>query len=105
MMATFAEGKYAYGFCDRCGWRYELAELREEVVNGKPVGNRVCASCEDPDHPQNFIRLLKVDDPEAIQNTRPDLSLDESRSLWGWPTVYTPSSKCELGEFFVTTNA
>lgn len=78
---AFASGKYAHGFCDRCGWRYPLDQLREEIVNDARVGNRVCPECYDPDHPQNHIGKVDTSDPQSLRDPRPDQGLDESRTL------------------------
>ena len=51
-MTQFAEGKYAFGFCDRCGFRYDLKELKGEVVDTRLSGFLVCPECFDQDQPQ-----------------------------------------------------
>jgi hypothetical protein len=65
-MARFASGKYAWGFSDRSGFRYRLAEMRTEW-NGLRVG---------PDefetkHPQLDAPNVGAD-PQALYNPRPD---------------------------------
>ena len=37
-MVKYANGKYAFGFCDRTGFRYDLKDLRREFVGGNPTG-------------------------------------------------------------------
>ena len=69
---TKARGKYAYGFCDRSGFRYDLHDLVYEFRNGVRNGLRVGKDMVDPDHPQNFIGRIKFDDPQSIQDARPD---------------------------------
>jgi hypothetical protein len=103
-MTAFASGKYALGLCDRCGFRYELNSLKEEISNGKPTGMRVCSDCLDQDHPQNFVRLLKITDKEALDNSRIDPSLAASRALWNWNPVghETMEIEIELGLVTVT---
>jgi hypothetical protein len=86
-MAQYANGARAPGICDRCGQRYRLHDLREESVSGVPRGNRVCPSCWDPDHPQNFLGQVPVTDAEGLESPRPDISLDASRRLFGWNPI------------------
>lgn len=87
MAQAFAAGKKAFGFCDRCGFRANLRELKGETVRGKPKSNRVCRTCWDDDHPQNFQGMQDMSDPQALRNPRPDLSLAQSREIP--PTQYT----------------
>ena len=63
---TTARGKYAYGICDKTGFRYKLNELVFEVRNGIKTGLRVGKDVADPDQPQNFIGLVKINDPQSI---------------------------------------
>lgn len=70
----FARGARALGICDRCGARFLLATLREEVVMGRPKNNRVCDSCFDPDHPQNWLGATPIVDPQALRFSRPDIA-------------------------------
>ena len=69
---TYAKGKYAFGVCDRTGFRYPIAELVYEFTNGKKNGLRVGRDVADQDHPQNFIGQIKSDDPQSIIDARPD---------------------------------
>jgi len=78
-MAQYARGKYAFGFCDVCGFRTPLSEMRENVFNLKPTGIRTCRTCWDPDHPQLQVGRYKVFDPQSLQNARPDSALAASR--------------------------
>lgn len=87
MTTAYAKGEYAYGFCDRCSWRYPLNELKYEVVNGVRSGSRVCPTCLDQDHPQRFLGRFPVNDPEALKDPRPDKELQASRSLYSWNPV------------------
>lgn len=84
---AYAKGKYAYGFCDRTGFRYPIADLVDEFVNGKKTGFKVGRDIADDDHPQNFLGRLKVLDNLPLQDPRPDTSEDESRKLFGWNPV------------------
>ena len=69
---SFAKGKYAFGYCDKTGFRYDLKDLVDEVNNGTKTGFRVGKDVVDPDHPQNFVGLIKSDDPKSIIDARPD---------------------------------
>ena len=69
---AYAKGKYAFGVCDRTGFRYPIAELVYEFTNGKKNGLRVGRDVVDPDHPQNFVGQIKSDDPQSIIDARPD---------------------------------
>ena len=60
-----ARGKYAYGFCDRTGFRYDLNELVDEVKNGVRTGLKVGRDVADQDHPQNFLGRLRIHDPQS----------------------------------------
>ena len=65
-MAKYANGKYAFGFCDRTGFRYKLSDLVPEFRAG---------------------RLGDYTDPQQIQNSRPDSTQDESRRLFAFDPV------------------
>jgi hypothetical protein len=69
---AYAKGKYAFGICDRTGFRYPVADLVHEFTNGKKNGLKVGRDVVDPDHPQNFVGLIKSDDPQSIIDARPD---------------------------------
>lgn len=96
----FASGKHAIAECDRCGFRYKLKELRTLVIKTKEVNILVCATCWEEDHPQLQLGMYPVDDPQALQNPRKDLSYrmsgvgndgvprEGSRTVqWGWRPV------------------
>jgi hypothetical protein len=68
----FASGKHAFGFCDRCGQRYDLHDLNQQYENLLPIGIRVCFECMDVDHPQLQLGRVPMDDPQALRNARPD---------------------------------
>jgi len=87
MSSEFASGKYAFGFCDRCGFRYDLNELKAEFEDKKRNGLMVCTDCLDPDHPQLQLGRFRVFDPQTLRNPRPDTSQIESQSLFGWNPV------------------
>ena len=88
-MAKFANGKYAFGFCDRTGFRYKLKDLVPQVRAGRMTGLMVGRNMLDEDQPQNFLgRLGDYTDSQAIRNPRPDRDLAEQRNIqWGWMPV------------------
>ena len=69
---TRARGKYAFGICDRTGFRYPIDELVFEFNNGKRTGSKVGRDVADRDHPQNFVGRVKTDDNQSIKDSRPD---------------------------------
>ncbi len=71
MSQPFAAGKHAFGFCDRCGFRYDLKELKSEVVDLNPTGYLVCSECWDPDNPQYQLGREPISGAEALENPRP----------------------------------
>jgi hypothetical protein len=84
----YAAGKYAWGMCDICGVRTRYRSMRSTTVRGKLTGLRVCETCFDPDHPQNFLPWYVSADAQALQNARPDTGLEASRKLYppgNWP--------------------
>jgi hypothetical protein len=96
----FASGKYSIAECDRCGARYKLKELKQEVIKTKLYQLKVCDECWDPDQPQLQLGMYPVDDPQAVYQPRPDLSYQVSGLLpdgysgggsrvfqWGWNPV------------------
>ena len=87
-MAKYAKGKYAFGFCDRTGFRYKLKDLVPQIKAGRMTGLMVGRNMLDEDQPQNFLgRLGDYSDPQAIRNPRPDLSQDISRRLFAFNPV------------------
>ena len=85
---SYAKAKYAFGFCDKTGFRYPLKDLVPEYNNGVKTGFLVGRDVVDPDQPQNFLGRIKINDPQSLRNPRPDTSLLESRELFGWNTVW-----------------
>jgi len=69
---AFSSGKYAYGICDKTGFRYPLRELVFEFRNGSKTGFRVGPDVLDNDHPQNFIGRIKYEENESIKDARVD---------------------------------
>ena len=70
-MAAYAEGRKAFGFCDRCGFRYDLKDLKSETVNLSNTNILSCPECWSPDQPQNMLGRIPVADPQALRNPRP----------------------------------
>ena len=87
-MAHIANGKYAFGFCDRTGFRYKLKDLVPQIKAGRMTGLMVCRDMLDEDQPQNFLgRLGTYADPQALKDPRPDTSQDVSRRLFAFDPV------------------
>ena len=87
-MASFAKGKYAFGFCDRTGFRYKIKDLVPQIKAGRMTGLMVGKDMLDEDQPQNFLgRLGDYADPEALRNARPDTAQDTSRRLFAFNPV------------------
>ena len=100
MGTPWAIGKRAFGFCDLCGFRYPLKDLRGLIVKLKPVNLLACPACWTPDQPQLQVGMRKIVDPQALRNPRPDNSYrssglnalgypsEGSRIIfWGWNPV------------------
>jgi len=106
MTGPWAGGKHAYGFCDRCAFRYPLHELGYEIEDKRPNGLRVCPECFDKDHPQLQLGEFRVYDPEALKDPRPDTNPKESQGLFGWNPVGNPALDITtfVGRVNVTTS-
>ena len=63
----FASGKKAIAICDRCGQRFKLKDLKEEIIKTKRYNLLVCKECWDPDHPQLQLGMFPVDDPQRYE--------------------------------------
>ena len=83
----FASGRYAFGFCDRCGFRYDLHDLVDQVRAGQETGLMVCRECDDEDNPQLLLGRVRFDDPQALRNPRPDTAQTASRALSSFDPV------------------
>ena len=70
----FASGKKAIAECDRCGFRYQLKELKKLVIKTKKINLLVCPTCWEPDQPQLQLGMYPVYDQQALQNPRKDTS-------------------------------
>lgn len=97
MANSFASKERALGICDRCGWTYKLKQLKEEYLNLERINILTCPSCWDPDHPQNQVGRYRVNDPQAIQNARPDTGEAASTGLNGWDPVLGVSATGKIG--------
>ena len=87
MAQPWAVGKRAFGFCDICGFRYDLKRLKELTIKLKPTNLLACPSCWTPDQPQLQVGMKKVIDPEALRRPRPDNSYRSSgRNVLGFPS-------------------
>lgn len=96
---SYARGKYAFGFCDKTGFRYPLADLVPEFKNGIKTGFLVGRDVVDPDQPQNFLGRVKINDPQSLRDPRPDAALAVSRGLFGFNPVWNDLQfmKAEVG--------
>jgi len=96
----FSSGKNSIAECDRCGFQFKLKELKKEVIKTKTYDLKVCPQCWDPDQPQLQLGMYPVDDPQGVQDPRPDTTYvvsglgsdgyndGGSRIIqWGWNPV------------------
>ena len=82
MANRFANGAKAFGFCDLCGFRFDLKKLKNLTVKTKQTQIKACPQCWVPDQPQLQLGMYPVDDPQAIRNPRPDFTgYPQSRAL------------------------
>ena len=65
-------GCRTWGICDRCGFRFLLNTLKNQVVAKKRTNLLVCSACLDEDHPQWFPAPNTGPDPKPILNIRPE---------------------------------
>ena len=100
MANRFSSGKNSIAECDRCGFQFKLRELKKEVIKTKTYDLKVCPQCWDPDQPQLQLGMYPVDDPQGVQDPRPDTTYlisglgsdgyngGGSRVIqWGWNPV------------------
>jgi hypothetical protein len=106
MSNRFANGAKSFGFCDRCGFRFDLKKLKNEVIKTKRTAIKSCPQCWSKDHPQLLLGTFPVSDPQAIRDPRPDTNTwyasgstatgsigEGSRVIqWGWAPVGGSSS-------------
>lgn len=96
MASKFAVGKLAFGFCDVCGQRYKLHELKPLVIKTKTTNILACTECWNPDQPQLSLGLYPVQDAWALRNPRPDTSYYQS-GLNGLQLTYTDNGTPDGG--------
>jgi len=72
MANRFANGRKAFGFCDVCGFRFDLKKLKNLVVKTKQTQIKACQQCWTPDQPQLQLGMYPIADPQAIRDPRPD---------------------------------
>ncbi len=94
MASKFASKQYANGVCDMCGQVFKLKQLLKEVYNQRFTGFLVCPECWDEDQPQLQLGRYPVNDPQALENPRPDINVLISRGLFGFNPVGNPSTVC-----------
>lgn len=87
MATAWVSENNAFGFCDRCSFRYPLNELKYEFTNLIRNGLRVCPECFDEDHPQLQVGRYRTDDVQSLRDPRPDNSQAASRRLSAWNPV------------------
>jgi len=86
-LSVYARGKYAFVFCDVTGFRYALKDLVPLIRDGRDTGFRVGFDVLDKDNPQYELGRMKMSDPQALRNPRPDTSLEASRILGSFDPV------------------
>ena len=106
MSNRFANGARAFGFCDVCGFRFDLKRLKNLTVKTKRTTIKACPQCWVPDQPQLLLGSFPVNDPQALRDPRPDTNTwyqsgvladgsigTGSRVIeWGWNPVGGSSS-------------
>ena len=102
-MAKFASGRNSNAYCDRCGQKYKYSELRPVTINRKITEIRVCPECWEADQPQYRVGELKIQDPQALRNARPDAAKVASRKTdWGWNPISYVNATGAIGTVSVT---
>lgn len=83
----YAEGKQAWGLCDRCGQRFKLKDLKRIMIKNTLTQILVCKSDWEPSHPQLRLGERPVYDPQGLRNPRPDLGRYEAGvNVYGYPS-------------------
>lgn len=100
---TSTRPPWALGLCDRCGFSFRLNQLHSEIYDERPNGLLVCSTCLDVDNPQLQLGRYKIDDPQSLQDPRPDVGKVPSTSYFGWMPVGNPivNIQCEIGTVVV----
>lgn len=86
----YARGKYAFEFCDYCGFRYPYGELKKLVVNQQITSMKVCPECWVPDQPQLWVGRTPVYDPQTLYDPRIDQTIPSTWPFFGWNPVGDP---------------
>jgi len=81
MSNRFANGAKAFGFCDLCGFRFDLKKLKNLTVKTKQTSIKACPQCWTPDQPQLQLGMYPVSDPQANRDPRPDTNTWYSSGL------------------------
>jgi len=100
MAHKYAVGKQAFGFCDRCGQRFKLKDMKRIMIKDTLTQILVCKQDWEPSQPQLQLGRYPVFDPQALKNPRPDTTYQTSgiavdgypasgsRAIqWGWAPV------------------
>ena len=99
--------KNAFGYCDRTGFRYPLDDLVEQYFNQVPSGLLVGKDMVDIDQEQLQVGQVDANDPQSLENPRPDQSLIQSRGIrWSWMPAGAnmPSLSAAVGKVTVSTS-
>lgn len=72
-MSEFARGTYAWGECQRCGFRVRYLSM---VEDGHIPGLRVCPTCYEPEHPQENPPPIGPD-RVALERPAPEVSIPD----------------------------
>ena len=82
-MTLYASGKNALAICDICGLSYKLRQLKKIVRNRVQTNLKACPKCWEEDHPQNDLGRYRVEDAQAIRDSRPDFAeLPDVRGMY-----------------------
>ena len=75
-MAGYARGKLSIGECQRCGFRFKLAQLRSD---GQYPNLLVCRSCYSIKNEAEYP--INLTDATALYHPAPDLDAEASRVI------------------------
>jgi hypothetical protein len=90
--------RHGKGQCDRCGFVYKLSQLHYEWT-----GFRVCTTCWDPRHPQDFPAEITAENT-ALVDSRPRNNTEASQGIVQGQyqifgrTWWTPAIELSTGE-------
>lgn len=87
---AYARGKYAFEFCDVCGFREDYGKLRKLVVNSQITSIKACSACWVPDQPQLRVERIPVYDPQTLYDPRVDQTIPSTRPFFGWNPIGDP---------------